>query len=225
MELPFAFKHHLANQSVIVGKEAVQPLSGFPEIIEELKAWSGTETDGVAISYFFRQYALFITAQFDAIATSGLYFSGTWKDLQFSRIRKYGYPLLETHTDPALFVPVTQSDRFKAFHHILSEQTDAFIQEFRKHAKISPVILWENVLGSVLWFYANLEQRDPRRAAEDIEWLMDSGNWAPVRKSYLAAMVGNATLQQAVTQPLRRTCCLYKELPDFDTCTFCPVAT
>lgn len=225
MELPFTFKHHLANQSVITGKEPVQPLSGFPEIIEDLKEWSGTDTDGIAISYFFRQYALFVTAQFDAIANHNLYFSGTWKNLQFSRVRKYGYPLLETHADPAFFIPVEDTERFQAFHHILTEQTDSLMQEFRKHAKISPVILWENVLGSMLWFYANLEQRDPRRAAEDIEWLVNSENWAPIRKSYLAGLLGNASLQQAVTRPLRQTCCLYKELPDFETCAFCPIAT
>lgn len=225
MELPFTFKHYLANQAVIIGKEPIQPLSGFPDIIEDLKEWSGTETAGVAISYFFRQYALFVTAQFGAIANHNLYFSGTWQDLQFSRARKYGYPLLETHVDPALFIPVEGIDRFQAFHRILTDQIDSLIQEFRKYAKISPVILWENVLGSVLWFYANLEQRNPRRAAEDIDWLVNSENWAPVRKSYLAGLLGSASLQQAVTAPLRRTCCLYKELPDFEICTFCPIAT
>ncbi|WP_088008600.1 IucA/IucC family C-terminal-domain containing protein [Indiicoccus explosivorum] len=222
MEIPFSLKHRLANQSVITGTAPEYPLAGIPDMINELKDWCGAKNDGVAVSYFFRQYALFISSQFELITQDGCYFSGPWQDLQFGRVQKFGYPLLETHADPALYIPIDTDKRFEAFRHVLLEQMEALIQAFRTHVKISPVILWENVLGSVLWFYANLEKRNPRRAAEDLEWLTDARNWQPIRKSYVHSLLGNSTLEQAVTRPLRKTCCLYKELPDFAVCTFCP---
>ncbi|QHJ72387.1 hypothetical protein DNR44_007010 [Planococcus halotolerans] len=213
----------LASQSVAVDREPVNPLSRDSESrIEELKRWSGSENSGVAISYFFRQYALFVSAQFHLLTYQNGYFECAGEDLTFNRIHNYGFNLLETHVPSAHFKNVETNERFSAFHYILHEQIAKLIDEFRSHVKISPLILWDNVLGSVIWFYANLEQRDPRRAAADLEWLMDAANWSPMRKSHLARLLGDASLGQAVSRPLRKTCCLYKELPHFDTCTFCP---
>lgn len=213
----------LATQSVAVDREPASPLSlDFESRIEELKDWSGTQNGGVAVSYFFRQYALFVSAQFHLLTYQDGYFDCSIEDLAFNRVHNYGYNLLETHVSSSHFKNIETHERFSAFHFILHNQTAELIEKFREHVKISPIILWENVLGSVVWFYANLEQYDPRRAAEDLEWLMDAKNWAPMRKSHLSRMLGDASLNTAVTSPLRTTCCLYKELPHFNTCTFCP---
>jgi ferric iron reductase protein FhuF len=143
-------------------------------------------------------------------------------ELQFERVHNYGFNLLQTHADSRSYTHFPASERFAAMHFVLIGQTEVLIQEFRKHVKISPIILWENVLGSLLWFYANLERSNPRRAAEDMEWLLEAVNWQPAKASYLHKLLGDASLSRAVSGPLRKTCCLYKELPGFDTCTFCP---
>ncbi|WKA56780.1 (2Fe-2S)-binding protein [Planococcus shixiaomingii] len=216
-------KYALASHSVTVDRPPSQPLSSdFGTLVDELKRWSGTDNDGVAASYFFRQYALFISAQFDLITNHNGYFACSWQELQFDRIHNYGFNLLQTHVESRYFLAVSPENRFQAMHWVLHKQTDEFIAEFRKHAKISPITLWENILGSLLWFYASVEKRQPRRAAEDMEWLLEPVNWHPIKTSYMEKLIGSQSLQRAISSPLRKTCCLYKELPHFETCTFCP---
>lgn len=223
MTFPQQAKYLLSSQSVAVDRIPQQPLSQeMPNRIEELKLWCGSDNAGVAVSYFFRQYALYVTAQFNLLHQHGGYFSLHWRELQFDRIHNYGLPLLETHVDSSTFKTVMPSERFEAFHEILHQQVDDLLNEFKKYIKISPITCWENVLGSVLWFYAGLETQNPRKAAEDLEWLQNRNNWKPVKTSYLANLLGTASLEQAVSKPLRKTCCLYKEMPHFATCTFCP---
>ncbi|WP_422124128.1 IucA/IucC family C-terminal-domain containing protein [Planococcus sp. X10-3] len=223
MAFPDQLKIALASQSLAVDRPPATPLSSDIELrIEELKGWSGTQNSGVAVSYFFRQYALFVSAQFQLLTYHNGYFECPVEELAFNRVHNYGFNLLETHVSSSHFREVAANERFSAFHYILHEQTAKLIEAFQNHVKISPIILWENILGSVIWFYANLEQRDPRRAAADLEWLMNAANWAPMRRSHLAQLLGGRPLNRAVTGPLRKTCCLYKELPHFDTCTFCP---
>lgn len=223
MAFPDQLKMMLASQSIAVDRAPANPLPfDNRSRMEELKDWSGAQNDGVAASYFFRQYALFVSAQFQLLTYQNGFFHCPIEDLAFNRAEKYGFNLLEVHVSSEHFKEIDGIERFSAFHYILHEQTAALIASFRSTVKISPIILWDNILGSVIWFYANLEQRDPRRAAEDLEWLMDAAHWTPLRKSHLAQLLGNASLSQAVSRPLRKTCCLYKELPHFDTCTFCP---
>lgn len=223
MAFPAQLKMMLASQSIAVDRVPSQPLSVNRESqIDELMAWSGAQNEGVAVSYFFRQYSLFVSAQFQLLATHNGYFKCPAEDLAFNRVHNYGFNLLETHVPSDSFQEVGANERFSAFHYILHEQAAALIDSFRSMVKISPIILWDNIMGSVIWLYANLEQRNPRRAAEDLEWLMDAANWSPMRKSHAAQLLGDASLRQAVSGPLRKTCCLYKELPHFDTCTYCP---
>lgn len=223
MAISSQLTYALAMHSVSVDRPPLQPLSGsLDEQIKQIKLWSGADNSGVAVSYFFRQYALFVSAQFDLITNYNGYFACSWQDLQFDRVHNYGFNLLQTHVDSKSFITIQPENRFEAMHHVLYEQTDAFITEFRKHVKISPITLWENVLGSVLWFYAGLEKRQPRRAAEDMEWLLEPANWQPIKTSYMQKLLGSQSLERAISAPLRKTCCLYKELPHFATCAFCP---
>lgn len=220
---PQQAKYLLSTQSVAVDRIPQQPLSqDVPTMIEELKHWCETDNAGVAISYFFRQYALYVTAQFSLLDQYNGYFSVDWRELQVDRVHNYGLPLLQIHVKSSTFQPIDADSRFHAFHDILHRQVNELLNEFKKYIKVSPITCWENVLGSVLWFYAGLETRNPRKVAEDLEWLMNEENWKPIKTSYLAKLLGNTSLQQAVSKPLRKTCCLYKEMPSFNTCTFCP---
>ncbi|MBT2583520.1 hypothetical protein [Planococcus sp. ISL-109] len=225
MNLPAEAKHALQMQTVIVDRPAALPFSAEPKpLVEELKEWCGTETNGVAVSYFFRQFALFVTAQFSLIHQHGGYFKTAPENLRFGRMQNYGLPLMSFHVDSADFIKVPKEQRGEAYHYILVDQTDALLQQLRAHAKISPITCWDNVLGSLIWHYATMQQHHPRLVAEDVEWLSDPANWQPLRTSYWHKLVGNVPLERAVSAPLRKTCCLYKELPPFGTCTFCPQA-
>lgn len=223
MQLPMAAKQALQMQSVIVDRSPAHPFSSNSQIlIEELKDWCGTENNGVAVSYFFRQIALFVTAQFTLIHQHGGYFKTPPENLRFGRMHNYGLPLMSFHVDSADFVEITAGQRNEAFRYVLIGQTSALLEQLRRHAKISPITCWENVLGSLAWYYATLQQQHPRIAAEDIDWLMDDRNWEPLRKSQWRNFIGTMPLERAVSEPMRKTCCLYKELDAFDTCTFCP---
>ncbi|ANU20324.1 hypothetical protein BBI15_08890 [Planococcus plakortidis] len=224
MHLPMAVKQALQMQSVIVDRLPAHPFSSSnPEIlIEELKDWSGTENNGVAVSYFFRQIALFVTAQFSLIHQQGGYFKTPPEKLGYGRIQNYGLPLISFHVESADFIEIPAEQRSEAFRYVLIGQTDALLRQLRRHAKISPITCWENVLGSLAWYYANLQRHYPLMAAEDLEWLMEDQNWEPLRKSQWRNFIGTTPLERAVSVPMRKTCCLYKELAAFDTCTFCP---
>ncbi|TWT27516.1 hypothetical protein [Planomicrobium sp. CPCC 101110] len=223
MPFPDQLKYSLAAHSVAVDQPPLRPLpQDLKSMMDDIRHWSGAQNDGVAVSYFFRQYALFVSAQFDLITSHNGYFACSWQELQFSRVRNYGYNLLQTHADSRNFLAILPENRFAAMHFVLYRQTEEFIAEFRKLVKISPITLWENILGSLLWFYASLEKRQPRRAAEDMEWLLESKNWHPIKTSYMQKLIGSQPLERAISSPLRKTCCLYKELPDFAVCTFCP---
>lgn len=223
MQLPIAAKQALQMQSVIVDRIPSHPFSSNPEVlIEELKDWCGTENNGVAVSYFFRQIALFVTAQFSLIHQHGGYFKTPPEKLRYGRVHNYGLPLISFYVDSADFVEIPAGKRNDAFHYVLIGQTDALLKQLRLHAKIPPIMCWENVLGSLAWYYATLQHQHPRIAAEDIDWLMDDQNWEPLRKSQWRNFIGATPLERAVSGPMRKTCCLYKELPAFGTCTFCP---
>lgn len=223
MHLPMAAKHSLQMQSVIVDRLPAHSLSSTPQLlIEELKEWCGTENNGVAVSYFFRQFALFVTAQFNLIHQYGGYFKTAPENLRFGKIHNYGLPLISFHVDAADFVEIPAEQRHQAFHYVLIGQTDALLQQLRRHARISSITCWENVLGSLAWHYATLQRQHPRTVAEDIDWLMDDHNWKPLRKSQWQTFIGTVPLERAVSEPMRKTCCLYKELESFETCTFCP---
>ncbi|MEZ0481865.1 hypothetical protein [Planococcus sp. SSTMD024] len=223
MHLPIAAKQALQMQSVIVDRRSAHPFSSNPEIlIEELKDWCGTENNGVAVSYFFRQIALFVTAQFTLIHQHGGYFKTPPENLGFGHMQNYGLPLISFHVESADFIEISAAHRSEAFRYVLIGQTGALLEQLRRHAKISPITCWENVLGSLVWYYANLQRQYPRIAAEDIDWLMDDRNWEPLRKSPWRNFIGTTPLERAVSEPMRKTCCLYKELPVFGTCTFCP---
>ncbi|WP_370456135.1 hypothetical protein [Planomicrobium sp. YIM 101495] len=223
LTFPPHLKLVLATHSVIVDRSPASLLEGAPrDWIDPLKNWIDADNDGVAVAYFFRQYALFLSAQFDLLVNHGGYFHCPADELQFTRSANYGYPMLETVVSSDCFRTVSDSERYEAMHFILHEQTSTLMATFREYAKVSPITLWENALSSLIWLYANVEKRNPRRAAEDVEWLMDAANWQPMRKSYMLLLLGDTSLQQAVTEPIRKTCCLYKELPAFETCTFCP---
>lgn len=223
MHLPMTAKQALLMQSVIVDRRSAHPFSSNPErLIEELKDWCETENNGVAVSYFFRQIALFVTAQFTLIHQHGGYFKTSPENLRFGRMQNYGLPLISFHVDSADFVGVPAAHRSEAFRYVLIGQTNALLELLRRHAKVSPIMCWENILGSLAWYYATLQQQQPRVAAEDIEWLMDDRNWEPLRKSPWRNFIGTTPLERAVSGPMRKTCCLYKELPAFGTCTFCP---
>lgn len=223
MAFPQQLKYTLAAQSVSVDREPQHALSAdFPSLIADLKEWAQTDNDGVAISYFFRQYALFVSAQFDLLAHQNAYFACSWRELKFGRSFNYGFHLLQIHASSAFYTQIHPAQRFEAMHFVLVEQVHSLIQEFRQHAKVSPIILWENVLGSIIWLYAGIERSQPRRAAEDLEWLLEPANWQPIKTSYLNKLLGDVPLERAVSGPLRKTCCLYKELPEFGACTYCP---
>lgn len=223
MNLPAQAIHALQSNSVIVDRPPARPFSAQPQqLVEQLKDWCQTDTNGVAVSYFFRQFALFATAQFSLVHQHGGYFRTSPENMRFGHMHNYGLPLISFHVESADFVQVSKEQREEAYHYILIGQTEALLQQLRMHAKISPITCWENVLGSLIWYYASMQQHDPRLVAEDVEWLTDPVNWQPLRVSYWQKLVGNVPLERAVSAPLRKTCCLYKELPAFGTCTFCP---
>ncbi|MFC3210328.1 hypothetical protein [Planomicrobium okeanokoites] len=136
MQFPDQLKITLASQSVAVDRLPAKPLSRDTETrIEELKRWSGSDNSGVAVSYFFRQYALFVSAQFHLLTYQNGYFKCAGKDLVFNRVHNYGFNLLETHVSSVHFKTIDANERFSAFHYILHEQTAQLIDEFRSHIK------------------------------------------------------------------------------------------
>ena len=137
MTLSQQARYSLSSQSVAVDRLPQQPLSqDIPVLIEELKAWCETDNAGAAVSYFFRQYALFVTAQFSLIHQHRGYFSVHWRDLQFDRVHNYGLPLLQTHVNSSSFQTLDANERHQAFHEILHQQVDELVKEFKDRKSV-----------------------------------------------------------------------------------------
>lgn len=183
-------------------------------------------TEAAAISHFSRRYGMFVAMQFYMLAAYDEVWDGNFKDIRFAVVEEFGIRTLGTFITPNDFRYVEDEEREAVMTQILFKQTFEIIQQLRKTTTISPLTLWENIFGYMLWHYHTLLENPALsdRAFEDIEMLEDVNVWRYFsNKSLFFDYTGGLNPSQLVNVPVRKSCCFSKDIPGLMACGFCPL--
>lgn len=182
-------------------------------------------TEAAAISHFGRRFGMFIATQFHMLAMYDEIWDGKREDIRYSLINEYGVNTLGTFITPNDFRYVEDNEREYVIGKLLY-QCHEVIQQLRKTTSISPLTLWENIFGYMLWNYYELLENPllADRAFEDLEILEDTKVWQRFStKSWFYQYTEGKNPAQLVNRPLRKSCCFSKDVPGLLRCEFCPM--
>ena len=105
-------------------------------------------------------------------------------------------------------------------------KTSVIIQQLRKTTSISPLVLWENIFGYMLWNYYTLLENPALadRAFEDLDMLESPNVWRYFSdKSLFLNYTGGQSPSKLINVPVRKSCCFSKDIPGLMACGFCPL--
>lgn len=195
------------------------------EVLLAILAVSASPNKTVAASYFMRRMGMFIAMQFYNLAAYDEVWNGTKDRLVFGAKEEYGKLSVSTFAHAEDWQEVDDAERRDIIRHILKEECDAVIRKIRTVATVSPLTLWENIFGFLLWQYHVLLS-NPGTATEaraDLNLLKDDTLWEGIAprslfETYLKGSEPSALLNTQV----RTTCCFSKDVPGLMQCGFCP---
>ncbi len=212
------FSVHIGEQpNTFLSVAVMLSESGSDKLFDMVQRLSGASTNPVAASIYMRRHGFFIAAQLHLMCEHNLLWAGDLEDVS-----------LFVENDTILFsVPSNGfrlvQNRKQDIRFILETYGHPVVDYLSKHAKIAKLILWENVWGYVLWMYSMLLQENSSFAQHDLDILLADETWRPaMRRSPFNQYLKNQQALDAMTNYKRVTCCLYKELPNTDTCPYCP---
>jgi len=213
------FNVHVGEQdTTFLSMADVLSESGSDKLFEKIKSLLDAPTTTVAASIFLRRHGFFIAAQLHVISEHNLFWAGDLTDVQLFIVDDailYSVPT-------AGFRPV--KNREEDIRFILESYGHPIVNYLSKRAKISKLILWENIWGYVLWMYSMLLQENSSLTHSDLDLLLEDEIWKPaMRRSPFKHYIKNQPAPDAMAQYKRSTCCLYKELPNTDKCIYCPL--
>ena len=193
--------------------------------LDIIKLISNAPNDPIAASFFMRRVGMFISMQFYMMTVYDEIWDGPLEQLQFFSTTEYGIKTISTYIPEEFFRDVKEN-RADDILLILEQQCFAIIQQIRTKCSISPVTLWENVFGYLLWHYYTFFENPviEEQALEDWTLLQDEGIWSNfTSKSYLATYLKGKRPAQLMNTTVRTTCCFSKDIPGLQKCGFCPI--
>lgn len=182
-------------------------------------------TEAAAISHFSRRYGMFIATQFYFLTMYDEIWDGKLEDVRFSKIHEHGIDTLGTFITPINYRYVEDSEREYVITKLIYQCHTTFLQ-LRKTTSISPLVMWENLFGYLLWnFYELLENPTVSdKAFEDMEVLEDTKVWASFsNKSLFYEYTGGKSPVDLVGKSIRKSCCFSKDIPGLLRCELCPI--
>lgn len=182
------------------------------------------KTEAATISHFGRRYGMFIAMQFYMLSVYDEVWDGNLEDIRFSHVKEFGNNTVATFIAPKDFRYVEDHEREAVIENILT-QCHLIFQQLRKTTSISPLTLWENVFGYMIWNYYIITNNPllADRAFEDLEILEDTKVWQQFsNKSWFNQFTGGKAPAELVNKPLRKSCCFSKDIPGLIVCEFCP---
>ncbi|MEK4484137.1 hypothetical protein MHH81_00860 [Psychrobacillus sp. FSL H8-0484] len=190
-----------------------------------IKLISQAPNDPIAASYFMRRVGMFISMQFYMMTMYDEIWDGPLEQLHFFSTTEYGNKTIGTYIREEHFRHV-RGNRSEEVQLILEHQCDAIIQKLRSQCSISPITLWENVFGYLLWhyyvFFDNPAIAD--QAKQDWILLQNEEIWSSfTSKSYLAVYLKGKSPAELINSKVRSTCCFSKDIPGLQKCGFCPI--
>lgn len=197
----------------------------LPDLLKLLMEITQAGTEAAAVSHFGFRYGMFVASQFYFLAAYDEIWDGKMEDVRYFLVHEYGINTLGTYITPTDFRYVEEKEREYVISKILY-QAHQTIMQLRQTTTISPLTLWENIFGYMLWNYYKLIQNPmiADRAFEDIEILEDSKVWQRFsNKSWFYQYTNGKSPMELINTPVRRSCCFSKDIPGLKICTFCPL--
>ena len=191
-----------------------------------LMAITEAPTEAAAVSHFSRRYGMFVAMQFYMLTAYDEVWDGDFKDLRFAVVEEYGIRTFAMFISPNDFRYVEDDERERVMTTILYKQCYEIVMQLRKMTTISPLTIWENFFGYMLWHY-NVLLENPGladRAFEDLEMLEDAHIWRYFsQKSLFLDYTKGVSPTKLVNVPVRKSCCFSKDIPGLQPCGYCPM--
>lgn len=196
------------------------------DVLNVIQAVSGSPNRAVAASYFMRRLGMFVAMQFTNLATYDEVWDGYPDRLLFGAKEEYGKLAVSTFASANDWRSVEDDERREVIKQILVEQCSAVIKQLRTVSSVSPLTLWENIFGFLLWQYHVLLS-NPGTAEEaraDFDMLKDDALWEGIApRSLFATYLKGCEPSALLNTEVRTTCCFSKDVPGLIQCGFCPL--
>ena len=222
------------NSFSIFTEEPVRPLFTLASLHKDfyltdfrqlMMGVTNATTEAAAISHFGRRYGMFVATQFYMLTMYDEVWDGKPEDIRFAIINEHGIHTLGMYINPNDFRYVKDDERERVMSDILYK-TSVIIQQLRKTTSISPLVLWENIFGYMLWNYYTLLENPALadRAFEDLDMLESPNVWRYFSdKSLFLNYTGGQSPSKLINVPVRKSCCFSKDIPGLMACGFCPL--
>ncbi len=152
-------------------------------------------------------------------------FDGKPIEIRFDAAKEFNSFTVATFVNPNDWRYVNEDERQAVIEKILYDG-HVIVQQLRKVTSISPLTIWENFFGYLLWHYHMLLSNPglADQAMEDIEILENPKTWSRFsQKSWWAEYTGGQSPTNLVNIPVRKSCCFSKDIPGLMACGFCPL--
>ncbi len=189
------------------------------------KLFSENEQDVITLSYFTKRYGMFIAMQFYMLIVYEEWWDGTPDQIHFIAKDEFGRRALSMTFENTEWTYMDDAPK-DAVQKILREQCMPVIQALRNITSISPLLIWENIFGYMLWHFHTLST-DPMThdlATTYLNLLEDDATWVGISETSIWHRYTNGMApSQLVHVPVRKTCCYSKDIPGSMACGFCPL--
>ncbi|MFC5605149.1 hypothetical protein [Sporosarcina koreensis] len=179
----------------------------------------------VAASFFMRRVGMFINMQLYNLSVYDEIWDGDAAKFSFGAVEEYGNRTVSTFINESDWQEVDENEHRDVTRNILL-QADNIIRQIRTVASVSPLTLWENIFGFLLWQYHVL-LNDPglnEEARNDLDILKEDETWKDIaRNSLFKAFLKGREPSELLNTTVRTTCCLSKDVPGLMQCGFCPL--
>lgn len=185
---------------------------------------SSAPNDPIAASFFMRRVGMFISMQFYMMTMYDEIWDGPLDQLQFFGTTEYGNKTISIYIPVEYFRDV-QENRAVDVQLVWEQQCFYMIEQLRSQCSVSPLTLWENVFGYLLWhYYLFLENPAlEEKARSDWNLLQEPSIWqAFTSKDYLRSYLNGRNPIELMNTTVRTTCCYSKDIPGLQKCGFCP---
>lgn len=195
------------------------------DCIRAVQTVSGSPNMTVAASFFMRRVGMFINMQLYNLAAYDEIWDGDATKMYFGAVEEYGNRTVSTFVEECDWQAVNENEHQDVIRGILLH-ADRVIRQIRTVTAVSPLTLWENIFGFLLWQYhvmlSNPGTKEEARA--DLNCLIDGWVWKDIaRHSLFKAFLKGREPSELLNTTVRTTCCLSKDVPGLMQCGFCPL--
>lgn len=200
-------------------------LNKTEDCLRVVQTISGSPNKTVAASFFLRRLGMFINIQLLNLATYDEIWDGNEEGLRFGAVEEYGNRTVSMFVKVNDWKDVDEHDHHEIIRKILL-QADAVIRQIRTVTSVSPLTLWENIFGFLLWQY-HVMLSNPgtsHEARADMNILKNDETWKDIApRSLFATYLQGCEPSELLNRTVRATCCLSKDVPGLMQCGFCPL--